>query len=59
VKDKKTHTLHLRLTQAERQTLDRMARESGRRVSAVVRALMQEALINRMNTAANQKSVTR
>lgn len=47
MKDKKESTLHLRLTQAERQTLERLARENGRKLSAVVRDLVQEALINR------------
>lgn len=49
MKDKKTEALHLRLTQAERATLDRLAQESGRKVSAVVRDLVQEALINRQS----------
>lgn len=47
MKDKKESALHLRLTQAERQTLERLARENGRKLSAVVRDLVQEALINR------------
>ena len=55
--DRKERTLRVRVTQAERQTLERLATESGRKMSAVVRALMQEALIFRM--AANETSVTR
>jgi hypothetical protein len=56
-RDRKDKTINLRLTQAERATVERLALESGRKMSAEVRALLQEALINRM--AAYQKGVTR
>jgi hypothetical protein len=55
MKDRKETTLHLRLTKAERATIERLAADANQRMSATVRGLIQEALIKR----ANQEGVTR